>query len=189
MKRLSLLLAYAMLLACTASPPAMESEAPSAEPAEAAYEDAVEEAEDKEEDEMRAELYPALADWLLHRQGACKQSPDAIDAQLQEHRRALAKTPQADDQILIQSRLQVLMLASCDFDRTGGLFRELLRRSGSQPNTPADYLALFELLSIQSDAYAALERRYAELEARHQETIEGIGDIESILEPQAEPDQ
>lgn len=190
MKRLSLLFAFSILLACTAPMEIMDKEAPSEEPPEVTQQQRTEEIEQTEQERPEEkETHPAVADWLLRRQGLCHQHRDAIDAQLERHRSAFIATSAKDQGVLLHSQLQALMLASCDPERTPGLFREFLQHMGRSTTMPLDYHALFELMSSQLNAYSALEQRYRELEARHQKTIEGIGNIERFLEPEAEPDQ
>lgn len=193
MKRLSLLLALSILpMACTAPTETMDNETPAPrKPAEARSEELAEASAppDKNTSPAEAELHPAVADWLLYRQVACNQKPSVIDAQLERQQRAGQSSAANDEFALVHSQLQALMLASCDPARTPGIFRQLLQRVKSSAEISTEYHALFELMGSQLNAYAALERRYQELDARHQKTIEGIGNIERFLEPQAEPDQ
>lgn len=191
MKRLSLMLIHCALLACS-SADVVDQEVPSEEPKVEHHESssfswwAREESEPQDDE---AETHPAVAEWLLRRQATCSQGPNTISAQLARHRRSFATDPDETQAEPIQSQLQALMLASCEPARTPGLLRKFLQHMESSRELSSDYQALFELMAAQLAAYSTLERRYRDLEARHQKTIEGIGNIESILETEAEPEQ
>lgn len=201
MKRLSCILLIGILGACSTSIelPETTTTTPSQEPPESNQRDQrselrpttpsinVVEPSDFPENDLEAP-YPSIADWLLQRQGICSQSRDAIDAQLQRHRQSFSADVSQDEHILIHSQLQALMLASCEPAQTPGLFTEFIRHMARSPRWPEEYQALFALMSTQLQSYTSLEHRFHELEAQHQKTIEGIGNIERFLESQVEPE-
>lgn len=135
------------------------------------------------------EDYLPVADWLVQRQGICKQDWESIQTQLQRYQQSLTETHSPPDQntevAQAYAQLKALMLATCRPARTPGLLNELLS-SVTRYDWPPEYSALFSLLEDEYSAYALLEEKYRQLEERHQKTIDGIGHIEQSLEPDTE---
>src|SRR5690606_38805653 len=80
------------------------------------------------------------------------------------------------------AQLKALMLASCKPARTPGLLNNFLNSVEQYDHWPPEYSGLFALLRSEQQAYALLEEKYRELQTLHQETIDGIGNIEQSLE-------
>ncbi|MEX1033036.1 MAG: hypothetical protein WDZ30_06715 [Cellvibrionaceae bacterium] len=140
--------------------------------------------------EPEPDQYLSIADWLVQRQTACDLSNDAIDAHLERYRGSFSNAPDEGDPAQLvhaYSQLKALMLASCNPARTPGLLNNFLTAVRDYSHWPPEYKALFDLLASEQRAYALLEQKYRELEARHKKTIEGIGNIERTLEDQTEP--
>lgn len=137
-----------------------------------------------------AEFYLQVGDWLVQRQSACRQENEAIDAQLSRYRESFSEAPSGDEDapiVLAYSQLKALMLATCNPARTPGLLKNFLDAITEYDQWPPEYSALFDLLQSEYQAYALLEEKYEALEARHQKTIDGIGNIEQSLESQPSP--
>ena len=188
MKRLSLVCCVLfMLLACsTPDLPNDEPPASDTDPLELPGTIPWETLEPRDADEPHEALHPPLSDWLLQRRGVCSQKQKAIDAQLKRHQQNIRSAARSAEARAAHSQLQALMLVSCDPARTPGLFNDMLRQLTQSKQWPDDYQALFALMLSQQQAYSTLEQRFEELEARHQKTIEGIGNIERVLESQIE---
>jgi hypothetical protein len=131
------------------------------------------------------ERYLPLADWLVQRRSACNQEWDSIQNQLRRYQERLSNIDPAPEQnaevAYAYTLLKALMLATCSPARTPGILNNLLETT-SEYDWPPEYRALFDLLKSKSAAYMLLEEKYRDLEARHQKTIDGIGNIEQSLE-------
>lgn len=192
MKRLSVLLFLQLALLACSTPDFPDDEPPSKEPPESDHLDLGSVIPwdifrmPRENDETETAEQAPVSDWLRQRQKTCSQHPKTIEAQLQQHRKNFRADAQSPEPALAHSQLQALMLASCNPARTPGLFNDFLGQMTESTQWSEEYQALFELMASQQRAYANLERRFAELEALHQKTIEGIGNIERFLESQIE---
>lgn len=141
------------------------------------------------DEEVDEQYYLPVADWLVQRKDICQQDHEAIDAQLARYRESFSGAPESEEapMVVAYSQLKALMLASCRPARTPGLLKNFLDSIRARNHWPPEYAALFDLLHSEYQAYALLEENYRELEARHQKTIDGIGNIEQSLESQADP--
>lgn len=136
------------------------------------------------------EYYLPVADWLVQRKTVCQQDNDAINTQLERYRQSFSDDlPPGEHAQIVQaySQLKALMLASCDPARTPGLLKNFLDAITDHSHWPPEYTALFDLLQSEYQAYSLLEKKHRDLEARHQKTIDGIGNIEKSLESQVDP--
>lgn len=133
--------------------------------------------------------YLPVADWLVQRQSICRQDWNSIQSQLQRYQQSVIESrPRLEQDAEVAqayNQLKALMLATCRPARTPGLLKSLLVTIARQ-EWPPEYSALFALLENEYAAYAMLEGKYRQLEERHQKTIDGIGQIERSLEPEAE---
>lgn len=91
-----------------------------------------------------------------------------------------------------EKQLNALLLASCEPARTPGVLNQLLAQLTAEGTWPEEYAALFDLLIAGQRAYATVERLYQELEANyvalqeeHEQTILGLGEIETQIEEQS----
>lgn len=91
-----------------------------------------------------------------------------------------------------EKRLNALLLASCEPARTPGVLNQLLAQLTAEGIWPEEYAALFDLLIAGQKAYATVEKVYQELEAsyaalqeEHEQTILGLGEIETQIEEQS----
>lgn len=127
--------------------------------------------------------YLPVADWLVQRRSVCSEGWKSIQIQLNRYQDMLTQGPQPEEQEVVHAytQLKALMLATCNPARTPGVLKNLLDRVDDY-EWPAEYSALIDLLKSEYSAYALLEARYKDLRARHQKTIDGIGNIEQSLE-------
>lgn len=96
------------------------------------------------------------------------------------------------DHSVDEQKLNALLLASCEPARTPGVLNQLLAELTAEGTWPEEYAALFDLLIAGQKAYATVERIYQELEAEHaalreehEQTILGLGEIETQIEEQS----
>lgn len=151
-----LLLALGVLGGCENFPPTEAEAAPSDE----AFMDLKE--------TVRGQAFPALEHLLVYRQRVC-----AMPA---ERREQFSRSyPSDGDSTGVKAEL---MLASCD---PGGDL-ERLHRALSQARdlekTSPGFEALLELMAAQTDAHRQLQRRLEDQQARMEELVEGIRQIE-----------
>lgn len=194
MKLLKLLSLLVLLASCThlpgGKPSSSESEAEPSDTSPSNHRVLAEMLAAQADGADKEESYLPVSDWLVQRQTTCQQDDEAIDAQLTRYRQSFSdSTPSGEDEqiVLAYSQLKALMLATCKPARTPGLLKNFLDAITEYEHWPPEYSALFDLLQDEYQAYALLEQQYRALRARHQKTIDGIGNIEQSLESQTTP--
>ncbi|MCK9469244.1 MAG: hypothetical protein M0Q49_07490 [Porticoccaceae bacterium] len=111
-------------------------------------------------------------DWLVERTELCQQSVPEQRARMMELTVG-GKTP--------EDRMERLLLASCQPERTPGLLREALAQFDEPPATESER-ALVSLLRDHARTYRLLEERNTQLAEQLETTINGIRDIENEVD-------
>lgn len=118
----------------------------------------------------------------------CSEPSDARDAVADD----LPAVSREHENAVDEKQLNELLLASCEPARTPGVLNQLLAQLTAEGTWPEEYAALFDLLIAGQRAYATVERLYQELEANygalqeeHEQTILGLGEIETQIEEQS----
>lgn len=118
----------------------------------------------------------------------CSEPSDARDAVADD----LPAVRREHENAVDEKQLNELLLASCEPARTPGVLNQLLAQLTAEGTWPEEYAALFDLLIAGQRAYATVERLYQELEANygalqeeHEQTILGLGEIETQIEEQS----
>lgn len=148
------------------------------------------------EREVRQALAP-VAQLLAARQVLCRLPAEERDKRLHSYRRFFIE--KKDDEARLQREtgsavsqqthlFYALMLASCEPQRTPGAMAEMLAVADSAGSWPEEHEALIDLLSVEREAYTALANDYRELLQQHENTIQGIKNIEAEIDKADEPD-
>lgn len=110
-----------------------------------------------------------VADWLLKRQQWCE-----LEA---EERRLRLREPAGDSE---EARLDRVLMASCEPERTPGLLREALVAVPEQEDPALQ--ALLNMIHDHARSYRVLEEQNAQLAEQLENTIEGIRRIEADMD-------
>lgn len=121
------------------------------------------------EPELITEAQPSASYWLLKRQELCRLESD--------ERRLRLREPAGDSN---EGRLDKILMATCEPERTPGLLREALQDIPGQDDPALE--ALLDMIRDHSRSYGVLERLNAQLSEQLESTIEGIRRIEADMD-------
>ncbi len=125
----------------------------------------------------------SISELMLDRLRYCAvQSP--LNSPVTHARDGEASIPPINADSPLESRLNRLLLASCEPSGSKEELNQMLLELTAEGVWPAEYAAFFDMLLTGQRAYAAVEKLYENMKEEHRKTIEGLSNIETQIELQ-----
>lgn|SRR5690554_3461532 len=131
--------------------------------------------------EDRARPERSIDELLVSRLGKCQQSEPQRDALIAAYVNGGSEQSTGE---FDERKLDAMLVALCQPASNPQLLNQLLADLTSTGAWPEDYAALFDLLIAAQQAYSRMEKAYNELKVEHENTIQGLSEIEADLELQ-----